>query len=163
MANFALIADVATVAERSGGISAPFAVRPSTKADLNQIAALYFRSYEPGVACSSEVEAVAEVSASFAGDYGEYLYNASPVVLKGSMILAAIMTVRRAPWDDTPTCPFIIDLFTAPEHRRGGLASALLGAAATAVTAHAESIALRVEEQNAAAIALYESLGFRRW
>ncbi len=163
MGNFALIADVATVAVRSGGLADPYALRPSTAEDLGQIAALYYRSYEPGIACATEEEAAAEVSASFAGDYGEYLHDASPVVLSGSTVLAAIMTVKRAPWDHTPTCPFIIDLFTAPEHRRGGLASALLGAAATAAAAHDESIALRVEDQNTAAIALYEALGFRRW
>jgi hypothetical protein len=28
--------------------------------------------------------------------------------------LAALLAVHRAPWDDTPDCPFIADLFVEP-------------------------------------------------
>ena len=158
-----LIADVATVAARARAAPARFELRPSTVDDLGQVGRLYFRSYDPGVACGTEDEALADVSASFNGDYGEYLPEASPVVLDGFTIVAAVMTVEQAPWVNTPTCPFVIDLFVAPKCRRVGLASALLGAVAKSVSSRGESIALRVDEYNVAALALYDSIGFRRW
>ena len=164
VANVTLLADVYGVVE-SGlpAASTAFTIRPSTPSDLDEIGALYFRSYKAGEACTTEQEAVADVAASFEGDYGEYLYAASPVALSGSTIVAAVMTVKQAPWSDTPTCPFVIELFTDPEHRRSGLATALLATAANAVTKITRSIALRVEEQNSSAIAVYNKLGFRPW
>ena len=162
--NLTLIAHVATVAGITTSLpSNAFMVRPSTIEDLHQLGSLYFRAYPPGDASSSEAEAIADVAASFAGEYGPYLHKASPVIVHGDELVAAVMTVHRAPWDDTPDCAFIIELFTAPEHRRAGLATTLLAAAASAVAADDEFIALRVEASNTSAIRLYERLGFEEW
>ncbi len=164
VANLTLIARASTVAEAATSLpSGAFTVRPSTNVDLHQLGSLYFRAYPPGDASSSEAEAIADVAASFAGEYGPYLHKASPVIVHGDELVAAVMAVHRTPWDDTPDCAFIIELFTAPEHRRAGLATTLLAAAASAVAAHDEFIALRVEASSTSAIKLYERLGFEEW
>jgi GNAT superfamily N-acetyltransferase len=85
------------------------------------------------------------------------------VIVHRGELVAAVMTVNRTPWEGDPSCPFIIEAFTAPEHRRAGLATTLLVTAATAVSAHDRSIALRVDDTNTDAIRLYEKLGFREW
>ena len=83
---------------------------------------MYFEAYDPGVACDTLDEAIADIEASFQGDCGEFWYQASPVVEAEGRIVSAVMTVRQAPWDDTPDGPFIIELFTARDYRRRGLA-----------------------------------------
>lgn len=50
--------------------------------------------------------------ASFDGDYGSLWLEAFPVIEHHGRIVAATMTVRRAPWHQVPDCPFIIELFT---------------------------------------------------
>lgn len=55
----------------------------------------------------------------------------------------------------------IFGMRTAPEHRRRGIASALVGAIVRAAAEHGATAAyLQVEDDNAAAIACYERLGF---
>ncbi len=164
MVNLTLIADASTLARsEDNALPGGFLIRASTEEDVDQIGALYFLSYPSGDACATEHEAVAEVAASFGGEYGEYLSSASPVVVRGDELVAAVMTVRLAPWPDTPSCPFIIELFTHPVYRRLGLGTALLRSAARATASIDRSIALRVDEQNGAARVLYDRLGFRRW
>src|SRR5262249_46661649 len=103
-----------------------------------------------------------ETRAFFRGDFGVFWPAASGVIEFDGRLVAALLAVHRAPWDDTPDCPFITDLFTAPEHRRRGLARALLARCFTeaSVTARPQ-VALRADGDNAPAMRLYESLGFR--
>lgn len=61
-------------------------------------------------------EATADIAASFVGDHGELWLVASPVAETGDGLVGAVMTVRQAPWSDKPHGPFIIELFTAPDH-----------------------------------------------
>ncbi len=141
-----------------------FRVRPSNPADLPQLGELYFEAYEPGVACDSLEEATGDIKASFEGEYGEHWYEASPVVEADGRIVSAVMMVRRAPWDDTPDCPFIIELFTARDHRRLGLARLVIRHCLAVVHRSNETaVALRVAEDNMPARALYQSLGFVAW
>ena len=125
---------------------------------------LYFEAYDPGVACDSLADAVADIAASFDGAYGDFWFESSPLVEENGQIVAALMTVLCAPWEDTPDCPFIIELFTARTHRRQGFARLLISRCmSSAFEAGEESVALRVVSSNTSALTMYEALGFSTW
>lgn len=146
------------------GLPAGYGWRRCDAGEEAALGALYFAAYEPGVACATEAEAVADVRASFGGEYGELWPAGSWVVAHGGEPVAAIFTVWRAPWPDVPACPFVIELFTAREQRRRGLARALVARALAAAEAAGEAgLGLRVDGENGAARALYRSLGFVTW
>lgn len=139
-------------------------VRASRVADLHSLANLYFDAYDPGFASATHEEALADIEASFRGDYGEYWFDASPLALREGAPVAAVMTVRRAPWPDVPPCPFVIETFTARPYRRLGLARLLLVQAMKTVAAEGErQLALRVATGNEPALRLYQELGFVEW
>ncbi len=78
--------------------------------------------------------------------------------------MAAICTVTKAPWEQTPTCPFIIDLMVLPDFRRRGLATVLLRETARVVHENGDThLALRVQTDNTPAVTLYDKLGFADW
>lgn len=143
----------------------PYEVRPARRSDTERLGALYLVAYDPGVAAAHLDHAVADIRASFAGEYGLLWEEASPVASLDGELVAAVLTVRRAPWPDTPDHPFVIETFTAPDHRRRGLARALLSVTFDAVAGSDDGgcLALRVDPANTAALALYRSLGFRIW
>ncbi len=123
---------------------------------------LYFDSYPPGSADATLEEAVNDIEATFAGAYGELWPEASPVIVVGGQPAAVLLTVHQAPWEDTPDGPFVIEVFTHPDHRRRGFASSLLGRAAEVIMeAGGDGLALRCETANTPAFEMYRSLGFR--
>ncbi len=161
-------------------------LRPPTLSDTSALAALYFTAYPAGIACATLDEATEDIRATFAGANGDFWPAASALIESGTIpaqavtpklnephdscpgpaptLAAAIVTVHRAPWEDVPDCPFVIELFTAPSHRRQGLARATLShalAATLAVGYHA--LALRVASDNTPARSLYGRLGFTPW
>jgi N-alpha-acetyltransferase 10/11 len=146
------------------GVPAPppdIDVRASSTDDLSILADLYFEAYDPGIASATIEEAVADIEASFRGDYGEYWFDASPLALREGVPVAAVMTVRRAPWTDVPPCPFVIETFTSRPHRRLGLARLLLAHTMETIAVEGErQLALRVATDNAPALQLYRDLGF---
>jgi ribosomal protein S18 acetylase RimI-like enzyme len=146
-------------------VPAGYLLRPCRTTDIEQLGELYFDSYEPGQACASLPEAIADIQAAFAGDYGELWAEASLVATTHErQLVAAIQIVKRAPWPDTPDCPFAIELFTARAHRRRGIARSLVLAALEVIArAGQPQLALRVSPDNQAAQSLYRSLGFRDW
>lgn len=160
MAQLTLAAATRNLTDLDAGTPRGYSVRSSDTQDARAIGCLYFASYKPGQACDTLEEAISDVEASFAGAYGEYWFEASPVVEHDGSIVAAVMTVRRAPWDDVPDCPFIIELLTAPDHRRRGLARLLLVRTAQTTSETDEKVALRVDSGNTPAVRLYECLGF---
>lgn len=145
-------------------VPAGYRLRTATRADADAVGRLYFEAYDPGIACDSVEEAVADTVASFDGDYGPLLDTASLVAeTDDGEPAGAILTVHRAPWDDVPDCPFVIELFTARAHRRRGVGRSLVVAALHAITASGEpAVALRVDAANRPATALYGELGFTR-
>lgn len=150
-----------------------YTLRPPTPDDASALADLYFAAYPPGVACATPAEALEDIRATFAGAYGDLWPQTSALIehhdptttsAAAPTLAAALLTVHRAPWEGTPACPFIIELFTAQPHRRLGLArNALIHARNAALTAGASAIALRVAADNSAALSLYRSLGFALW
>lgn len=141
-----------------------FETRPRQPSDIPALGRVYFGAYPMGVAETTLDDATKDIAATFDGRYGELWPEASPVVETAGKLVCAVLTVRRAPWDDIPDCPFIIEVFTAGEHRRRGLARAALTHVAAVISAAGENtMALRVGTDNVAALSLYRSLGFHAW
>ena len=158
MSQVTLIAVARTgLADLAGG----FAVRVPQTSDIEQLGQLYFGCGVPGASLTSAAEAIQEVSSFFCGEFGAFWPDASGVVEFGGRLVAALLTVHRAPWDDTPACPFITDLFTDPRVRRHGLARMLLTRCMTQVAGAGQSwVALRAESDNTPAMRLYRAMGF---
>ncbi|MEY2475893.1 MAG: N-alpha-acetyltransferase 10/11, partial [Actinomycetota bacterium] len=145
-------------------LAADYSTRLCGRGDTEALGALYFDAYDPGSAATTLQDAVEDIEASFGGAYGQMWDEATRVVTREGQIVAGVLTVVRAPWDDVPECPFVIELFTARAHRRRGLSSHLVAETlAAAARANEPAIALRVDAQNGAAMRLYESLGFIPW
>jgi GNAT superfamily N-acetyltransferase len=142
-----------------------YSVRPTEPPDIEALAALYLASYPPGAEVATLQQARTEMAASFAGDFGPLWLDLSFVASDGEQrLVSTIQVVRRAPWDGTPPGPFVIELFTSPDHRRRGLGRHLLIEALRGATESADTvIGLRVESENTAAVALYRDLGFTDW
>ncbi|MGZ0147002.1 N-acetyltransferase family protein [Kribbella sp. WER1] len=128
-------------------------LRPPTVSDADALGRLYFASYDPGVASATLADALEDIELTFAGEYG--VLTLSQLAWDGGQLVGALLVVERAPWPDTPDCPFVIELFTARSHRRRGIAKLLLS------TCSAVTVALRVDPDNAPAMELYRSLGFQ--
>ena len=123
---------------------------------------LYFYAVVPYANLAHAEAAVEEIHAFFRGECGDFWPAASGVVEHNGALVAALLAVHRAPWDDTPDGPFITDLFTDPGFRCRGLGRALIARCLDAVHRSAQGCAaLRVESENAPAVHLYESFGFR--
>ncbi|MEV4261685.1 GNAT family N-acetyltransferase [Kribbella sp. NPDC049584] len=145
---------------RHPGAPHPIAVpgvvlRPPGVADAVALGRLYFESYEPGVAAASEQDALDDINLTFEDGYGVLTPTLSRLAWADGRLVGALLVVERAPWPDTPDCPFIIELFTARSHRRLGIARLLLNQCSDV------TVALRVQDDNASALALYYSAGFR--
>jgi ribosomal protein S18 acetylase RimI-like enzyme len=145
---------------RHAGRTQPIAVpgvvlRPPAVADSVKLGRLYFDAYEPGAAAETEQDALDDIALSFEGGYGVLDPTLSQLAWSGDDLVGALLVVERAPWPDTPDCPFIIELFTARTHRRLGIGRLLLSACSTV------TVGLRVADDNAPALALYHSAGFQ--
>jgi hypothetical protein len=58
-----------------------------------------------------------DVTATFDGEYGKLRPDWSRLAMRDDAIVGALLVVERASRHDTPTCPFIIELFTARTSR----------------------------------------------
>jgi ribosomal protein S18 acetylase RimI-like enzyme len=144
------------------GLAAGFAVRSPAERDAGRLGQLYFDAGVPYANLTHAEAAVEEIQAFFRGEFGDFWPDASGVVEHEGRLVAALLAVHRAPWDDTPDGPFITDLFTDPGFRRRGLGRVLIARCLAAVHRSARRcVALRVESENAPAVHLYQSLGFR--
>lgn len=141
-----------------GGVT----VRPVVRADIPALAELYLRAYDPRAKTFGD--AVAEIASAFDGSWGVLWPDASPAAWIGSELVAVVQAVRRPSREsmpDAPDCPWLIEVFTDPRHRRIGLARALIAVACGVMDAVGDGcVGLTVDNDNIAAIALYESLGF---
>lgn len=149
--------------------------QPDTSSDIDfeplhsnhreQLADLYHSSYPPTVGAANNDEALAEMDATLAGDYGELITDASLVALLCGKAVGSIQVVHRSPWDPDLHCPFIIELFVRPDTRERGIARSLLARTAIACQRLGETqIALRTNDEGGtapAALHLYELAGMR--
>ncbi len=138
-------------------------LRPQVPADSEALGALYWDSYPKGAAAVDLEDAIEEMEGVFEGEYGTPVEAASLVAqtADGSLV-GCVQTVISPPWEGIPAVPFVIELFVHPQHRRGGLGTALLLSAAQVCHAQGwDSIALNMQEQTASEAAhLYRALGF---
>ena len=134
-------------------------MRETTADDEAALASLYLVSYGRSVV-GDEAAAQEEMRVTFAGEYGAVDLAASPIIetATGRMV-AAVMSVAVAPWDDTPEGPFVIEVIVDPDHRRKGLAEHAMRWVAS-VLPDEGTVGLRVMSENAPALALYTKLGF---
>ena len=158
--NVYYLADVCSVIDRSPALPTGLAIRSIADTDLTVLAETYLRAFGPAAVASLN-DAVEEMKAAADGAWGEMWPEASPAAWRDGELAGVVQTVRRPSWEDAPDCPWLIDVFTDPRHRRTGIASVLIGAACRVMgTAGEERVGLTVDDGNLAAVALYKSLGF---
>ncbi|QDP95315.1 GNAT family N-acetyltransferase [Microlunatus elymi] len=136
---------------------------PLHRRHRQQVAELYLASCPPNVGATDLDDALTEMDATYAGDFGELITDASLVALRGEQAVGSIQVVRRSPWDPDLDCPFIIELFVRPDARGHGIARTLLTRAALACQRLGEmQIALRTSDEGGtsqAAFHLYDQAG----
>ncbi|KTR35727.1 GNAT family N-acetyltransferase [Rothia kristinae] len=138
--------------------------RPVARQDADGLARLFFTAYDDG-SVTSQAHALEILHHMFDGEYGAVLPKASPVVVDDAgRIIAAALVLESRVGDDLPDSPYIFELFTESSRRREGFAEQLLRVAITELKEEGfEHVALRISEDNAAALALYLTLDFHRW
>jgi GNAT superfamily N-acetyltransferase len=157
-----LIADLDDILHSPPREAPDYTVRGTSAADRDLLADLYLAAYA-GSFVKDREEAREELRLTFEGEYGPFDLEASPIALHAGQAAAGVLTVTEAPWHDTPTGPFIIEVMVHPDHRRKGLARFLIQTAARCLKARgATTVALRVLAENRGAVRLYEQLGFRQ-
>lgn len=155
-------ADIAEVMAQPQPLRDDVVIRPAVADDVTALASAYLTAYDPPVV-SNQAEAIAEVTSTFDGAWGELWPEASPAAWIGDDLVGVVQTVRRPSWDGAPDYPWIIEVFVAPPHRRTGLARTLIMVACGALRDAGEPrIGLTVDQQNAPAVHLYETTGFRK-
>jgi ribosomal protein S18 acetylase RimI-like enzyme len=140
-----------------------FTIRPLPAEELPLVADAYFASFRGTEAEFSVEEAAADVAATAAGEYGTYQPEHSAIAravtpATADECVGAILVVRDPPYPDVPPGLFILDLFVTPAHRGRGLGKELV--LHTISRAASDALWLRVNADNAPALALYTSLGF---
>ncbi len=139
--------------------------RPVTPEDADGLAKLFFASYDDQDVIGSQAEALEIIHKVFAGDYGQLIESASPVVVddNGRIVAAALVLDSRV-GTGVPNTPYVFELFTAASRRREGFAEQLLRIAIDQLHQQGhQEVALRIAEDNSAALALYLTLDFKRW
>jgi N-alpha-acetyltransferase 10/11 len=154
------LADVCSVIDRSPERPAGLTMRSIADVDVTILAEMYLRAFGPAAAGSLN-DAVAEMKAAFDGAWGALWPDASPAAWIGGELAGVVQSVRRPSWEGAPDCPWLIDVFTDPRHRRAGIARVLIGAACRVMSAAGElRVGLTVDDGNLPAVTLYASLGF---
>lgn len=141
------------------------ATRSLRDEDIPALGELQFNAYDQGISVQTVEAATAEMQAAFAGKFGNLLTDISQVAVdEAGKIIAGVLVVEAEPEAEGPTAPLLIELFTDRDHRRQGLAERLVVISGELLfNAGYQEVAVSVDDNNAAALALYLSLDFRRW
>lgn len=172
MSNDILICDLRVFSANTDGLARAeltahptgYRLTPLSVADTHDLAHAYAAAYPPEVGAASFDEAVAEITATFAGDYGTIRFDASFAVRReDGAAVGAILVTERSIWDEGLPGPFIIDLFIHPANRNEGSGRKLVEHAMRACAEQGDtSLSLRFGEGTSdAASRIYCELGFR--
>ncbi|MDO5048813.1 MAG: GNAT family N-acetyltransferase [Actinomycetaceae bacterium] len=144
--------------ERPAGIE----LATLTRYDIPALAALAVAAYDSPETAEDLYEAVDQMRMAFAGEFGRPLDNSYVGAWVEGELVGAIFVTIGTPWEDDDERPYIVDLMVHPDFRGRGIATALIGEAATRVGEDGyEDIGLRVDlHQAQAAARLYDYLGF---
>ena len=158
-----LIADICNIPRSGREMVSGYNFRKIAKSDRSRLAELYYAVYPRSIVKNIKT-AYTEIDQTFDGVFGELDLEASPVALYSKEIIASIQTVKQAPWDFTPSGPFIIQVMVHPGHIRLGLAEFLIRMAIEKLSINGlKTAALRVMSDNEGAVALYRKIGFEPW
>ena len=130
------------------------------ESDREDLAILLYATFRGTIDDEGETfaDALAEIDRTFAGDYGELLFDCSFVIERGEFLASACLIGRSDPHD----APLVVFSMTRPDAQRQGLARLLLRRSIDALVDRGHKrLTLIVTEGNAPAEHLYASLGFR--
>ncbi len=137
------------------------ALKPPEEGEIPKLARFFQGVYEGhmeqayGMQVGSEEDWRGYVTGVLRGEAGRFMPEASYVVLEGDALVGAILVTH---WMEAP---MVAEVGVAADHRRRGIARALLSAASTRLAALGEPRwALYVTVGNDPAIALYRAFGF---
>lgn len=146
--------DALTDVERPEG----FELATLTRYDVPALAALYLVAYESPEIAENLWTATDEMRMAFDGVFGNPRDDSFVGAWQDGELVGAVLCVTDATWDDVPRGPFILDIMVDPDHRRRGIATALVVELARRCrTWGYDDISLRVDQKRAAgAERLYE-------
>ena len=72
-----------------------FSIRNCRKQDAKELGELYFQSYDPGQACETLEESIADIESSFEGEYGPFWFESSKIIEKDGKLIGAVMVVHK--------------------------------------------------------------------
>ena len=130
------------------------------ESDREDLAILLYAAFRGTIDDEGETfaDALAEIDKTFAGDYGELLFDCSFVIERGEFLASACVIGRSDPHD----APLVVFSMTRPDAQRQGLARLLLRRSIDALVDRGhKGLTLIVTEGNEPARRLYASLGFR--
>lgn len=140
--------------------TASWECRPVRASDRQDLAILLYAAFRETVDDEGETfsDARAEIDRTFAGAYGDLLFDCSFVIERGEFLASACLVVRS----DPHCTPLVAFSMTRPDAQRQGMARFLLQRSIDALLDRGyERLTLIVTEGNAPAQRLYASLGFR--
>ncbi|MFW0121820.1 GNAT family N-acetyltransferase [Rothia sp. CCM 9419] len=140
-------------------------LRPTTPEDTEAIARLLFSSYDESTFVTQE-DAQRQVKEILAGTYGEFYPEASPLLIddNGRAVAVLLSLKNRLDHNGPEETPTLLELITAPSRRREGIAEELITYALDIMqNHHYDEASTHISERNAAALALYLTLGWQRW
>ena len=140
--------------------AASWECRTVRESDREDLAILLYAAFRGTIDAEGETfaDALAEIDRTFAGDYGELLFDCSYVIEHGEFLASACLIGRSGPND----VPLVVFSMTRPDAQRQGLARFLLQRSIDVLLDRGhERLTLIFTEGNAPAQRLYTSLGFR--
>ncbi|PID97771.1 MAG: GNAT family N-acetyltransferase [Actinobacteria bacterium] len=146
-----------TEVERPEGLE----IASITRYDLPELAILHVLAYGLPYTAEGLLESSDEMRMLFDGAFGKPHDHSFIGAWLDGVLVGAILCVMESPWDDGVDGPFVIDLMVDPEHRRKGIATALVSELAHRADAWGwEQLSLRIDSRHDSAAKLYEVLGF---